>query len=56
MTALYLECGLAGLVPLCLAWVVWLRSAETRPVPARVICASRVGAAHLEDPRRHVGP
>jgi len=49
MTAVYLECGLAGLVPLCLAWMLWLRSAETRPGPVRVIRASKAGAAH---PRR----
>ncbi len=56
MTALYLECGLAGLVPLCLAWALWLRSAETRPVPVRVIRTPRVGAAHPQETGRRPGP
>ena len=36
MTALYLECVLAGLVSPLLAAALWVRCAATRPVPQRV--------------------
>jgi len=46
MTAVSLECGLAGLVPLCLARTPRV-VAETRPIPVHVSPQPEVGAAHL---------
>jgi hypothetical protein len=46
MAAGYLECVLAGLVPLLLAGAYWARSAATRPVPVRISRRPPAGAAH----------
>jgi hypothetical protein len=46
MTAGYLDCVLAGLVPLLLAGALWARSATARPVRVRVTRYSVGSAAH----------
>lgn len=46
MTAVYLECGLAGLVPLCLAWMLRVLGVSASAIPVRVIRIPGAGAAH----------